>query len=92
MNGFADHGLDENAFAEKKGFSEGIRSFDAFRKILADVSVHYTLLPCLNAVSTHHIFCVSKALPADTTATQPKPNLPTPDGPLQAATRRCYSS
>ena len=32
MNGFADHGLDENAFGEKKGFSEGIKSFDAFRK------------------------------------------------------------
>ena len=32
MNGFVDHGLDENAFGEKKGFSEGIRSFDAFRK------------------------------------------------------------
>lgn len=33
MNGFVDHGLDESAFGEKKGFSEGIRSFDAFRKI-----------------------------------------------------------
>jgi hypothetical protein len=32
MNGFTDHGLDESAFGEKKGFSEGIRSFDAFRK------------------------------------------------------------
>ena len=32
MNGFADHGLDESAFSEKKGLSEGIRSFDAFRK------------------------------------------------------------
>ncbi|KAK4691178.1 hypothetical protein P7C71_g5770, partial [Lecanoromycetidae sp. Uapishka_2] len=32
MNGFGDHGLDESAFGEKKGFSEGIRSFDAFPK------------------------------------------------------------
>ena len=32
MNGFADRGLDESAFGEKKGLSEGIRSFDAFRK------------------------------------------------------------
>lgn len=31
MNGFADHGLDEGAFGEKKGFSEGLRTFDAFR-------------------------------------------------------------
>lgn len=33
MNGFTDHGLDESAFGEKKGLSEGIRSFDAFRTI-----------------------------------------------------------
>lgn len=33
MNGFADHGLDEAAFGEKKGFSEGLRTFDAFRKL-----------------------------------------------------------
>ncbi|KAL2051364.1 hypothetical protein ABVK25_008416 [Lepraria finkii] len=32
MNGFADHGLDESAFSEKKGLSDGIRSFDAFPK------------------------------------------------------------
>ena len=31
MNGFAAHGLDEDAFGEKKGLSSGIRSFDAFR-------------------------------------------------------------
>ncbi|KAL9103544.1 MAG: hypothetical protein Q9163_001422 [Psora crenata] len=30
MNGFADHGLDEDAFGEKKSISRGIRSFDAF--------------------------------------------------------------
>ena len=41
MNGFADHGLDENAFAEKKGFSEGIRSFDAFRKTPTEIYTHY---------------------------------------------------
>lgn len=34
MNGFADHGLDEGAFGEKKGFSEGLRTFDAFRMSL----------------------------------------------------------
>lgn len=33
MNGFADHGLDEAAFGEKKGFTEGLRTFDAFRKL-----------------------------------------------------------
>ena len=31
MNGFVDHGLDEAAFGEKKGLSNGLRSFDAFR-------------------------------------------------------------
>ena len=31
MNGFADHSLDEGAFGEKKGFSDGLRTFDAFR-------------------------------------------------------------
>lgn len=31
MNGFADRTLDEGAFGEKKGFSEGLRTFDAFR-------------------------------------------------------------
>lgn len=33
MNGFADHGLDEAAFGEKSGFTEGLRTFDAFRKL-----------------------------------------------------------
>lgn len=32
MNGFADHGLDDSAFGEKKGLSENIRTFDAFRE------------------------------------------------------------
>ncbi|MCJ1450552.1 hypothetical protein MMC28_000885 [Mycoblastus sanguinarius] len=32
MNGFADHGLDEASFGEKKGFTEGLRTFDAFPK------------------------------------------------------------
>ena len=31
MNGFADHGLDEGAFGEAKGFS-AVKAFDAFRK------------------------------------------------------------
>ncbi len=50
MNGFADHGLDENAFGEKKGFSEGIRSFDAFRKIPINPLTFLTLLT--------YLFCV----------------------------------
>lgn len=41
MNGFADHGLDEGAFGEKKGLSEGIRSFDAFRKS----TIYFVVLP-----------------------------------------------
>ncbi len=32
MNGFADRGLDEASFGDKKGISEGLRTFDAFRK------------------------------------------------------------
>ncbi|MCJ1254942.1 hypothetical protein MMC24_002758 [Lignoscripta atroalba] len=32
MNGFADHGLDEATFGEKGGFTEGLRTFDAFPK------------------------------------------------------------
>ncbi|MCJ1243241.1 hypothetical protein MMC30_000438 [Trapelia coarctata] len=32
MNGFANHGLDEAAFGEKSGFTEGLRTFDAFPK------------------------------------------------------------
>lgn len=32
MNGFAERGLDEAAFGEKKGIGGGIRSFDAFRE------------------------------------------------------------
>lgn len=35
MNGFADQGLDEGAFGEKKGLSEGLRTFDAFRELLS---------------------------------------------------------
>jgi endoplasmic reticulum-Golgi intermediate compartment protein 2 len=31
MNGFADHGLDEDAFGEKGG-SSIVKAFDAFRK------------------------------------------------------------
>ncbi|EEP75394.1 conserved hypothetical protein [Uncinocarpus reesii 1704] len=32
MNGFADHGLDEDAFGEKSGIAAGLRTFDAFPK------------------------------------------------------------
>ena len=45
MNGFADHGLDESAFSEKKGLSEGIRSFDAFRKSSPSSALSYTTIP-----------------------------------------------
>lgn len=31
MNSYADHGLDEDAFGEKRGGS-GLRTFDAFRE------------------------------------------------------------
>ena len=33
MNGFASHGLDEAAFGDKGGFSSGLKTFDAFRKL-----------------------------------------------------------
>ena len=33
MNGFADHGLDEAAFGEKRGFTSNLQTFDAFRKL-----------------------------------------------------------
>ena len=33
MNGFVDHGLDEAAFGEKGGFTNNLRTFDAFRKL-----------------------------------------------------------
>ena len=48
MNGFADHGLDEGAFGEKKGFSEGLRTFDAFRmsSIAIPLSRTQLLIPC----------------------------------------------
>lgn len=32
MNGFADHGLDEAAFGEKRSFTHNLRTFDAFPK------------------------------------------------------------
>ncbi|KMU88364.1 ER-derived vesicles protein ERV41 [Coccidioides immitis H538.4] len=32
MNGFADHGLDEDAFGENSGIAAGLRTFDAFPK------------------------------------------------------------
>ncbi|MCJ1376281.1 hypothetical protein MMC20_007523 [Loxospora ochrophaea] len=35
MNGFADHGLDESAFAEKQGLGDSLRTFDAFPKTKA---------------------------------------------------------
>ena len=34
MNGFAERGLDEDAFGEKKDALSSIRSFDAFREYL----------------------------------------------------------
>lgn len=35
MNGFAAHGLDEDAFGEKPGIGAGLKTFDAFRKYCA---------------------------------------------------------
>jgi len=44
MNGFASHGLDEDAFAEKKGGI--VQAFDAFRKFpigaLQSIDYFYT--------------------------------------------------
>jgi len=42
MNGFASHGLDEDAFGEKKG--NIVQAFDAFRKfIILNTSSHHML-------------------------------------------------
>lgn len=61
MNGFTDHGLDESAFGEKKGFSEGIRSFDAFRKtrpatLLFRRDAPFDYHPPLHTVDAHFHF------------------------------------
>ena len=40
MNGFSDHGLDEDAFGEKKG--NLVQAFDAFRKFSHSLS--FTIL------------------------------------------------
>ena len=40
MNGFAERGLNEDAFGEKKDALSGIRSFDAFRESLTLVIHH----------------------------------------------------
>ena len=48
MNGFADHGLDEGAFGEKKGFSEGLRTFDAFRMSCLALPLHCAQLMILS--------------------------------------------
>jgi hypothetical protein len=42
MNGFADHGLDEDAFGEKKGSI--VQAFDAFRKFNFLIYLHYLYL------------------------------------------------
>lgn len=44
MNGFADQGLDEGAFGEKKGLSEGLRTFDAFRELLSSFNSIFATL------------------------------------------------
>lgn len=49
MNGFADHGLDEAAFGEKKGFTEGLRTFDAFRKL--HTNLLHGVFPMINSLS-----------------------------------------
>lgn len=33
MNGFAAHGLDEDAFGEKRSITAGLKTFDAFRTV-----------------------------------------------------------
>lgn len=57
MNGFADQGLDEGAFGEKKGISEGLRTFDAFREL--DIG-----LPSFNSIVATLDFALSSPLPA----------------------------
>lgn len=52
MNGFADQGLDEGAFGEKKGLSEGLRTFDAFRELLSSFN---SILATLDLHSPPHL-------------------------------------
>ena len=42
MNGFAEHGLDEDAFGEKKGSI--VQAFDAFRKSYFLEYLHFPYL------------------------------------------------
>jgi hypothetical protein len=42
MNGFAEHGLDEDAFGEKKG--NIVQAFDAFRKFCFLKYLHWPYL------------------------------------------------
>ena len=44
MNGFANHGLDEDAFGEKKG--NIVQAFDAFRKSPCSRSLNREQLDC----------------------------------------------
>lgn len=66
MNEFAAHGLDEDAFGEKR--SAGLRSFDAFRKL--DLSNSLFLL-------FHRLLMVR----GKNNNKQPKPNQATPRRP-----------
>ena len=91
MNGFADHGLDENAFGEKKGFSEGIRSFDAFRKTLCKSECLETLQYYFSGADYILFSSMFNAPLANIPDTQPRRNPPTPGAPPQAATLPCSS-
>lgn len=95
MNGFADHGLDEAAFGEKKGFTEGLRTFDAFRKLYTNPSHGFpTIVHSQCLFPPMFLPCVFAGLfvsnPTSADERQQKPNPPTPaEAPLVAT--RPYS-
>ncbi len=90
MNGFTDHGLDESAFGEKKGFSEGIRSFDAFRKtrpahllpdeILLLTSILHLLICMPNPPMTVSVLSAPADITTTTAKTKPTYTRRTPTG------------
>lgn len=91
MNGFADHGLDENAFGDKAGgFRQNIRTFDAFRKTTKG-SLHQPVGPGCRYVSDLEI-PFPNLYRADSINRQPKPNPHTLAEPPPAATLPSSSS
>lgn len=88
MNGFADRGLDEGAFGEKNsGFRQNIRTFDAFRKtsFLRSYLLQLHLVvpsPCYDNL----LGSFKASFANDSLDLQPKPSLPIPVAPPQAAT------